>query len=125
MSTTQTQVQATTNNGNQTPEPNAIEEVISVIEMADLNVLESAKQIEDINLRRNTIAEHLIDVAHQNGLMKSTKKPLTMREKVYNVLATTTSDSRKLYLALAMKTDVLDNIKNKAELIEANKWRIK
>jgi hypothetical protein len=57
--------------------------------------------------------------------MKSTKKPLTMREKVYNVLATTTADSRKLYLALAMKTDVLDNIKNKAELIEANKWRIK
>jgi hypothetical protein len=106
-------------------EKNVIEEVLEVIDLADLNVLESAKQIEDVNLRRNTIAEHLISVAHNSGLLKSVKSPSTMRERVYSVLATKTSDSKKMYLKLGMTKDVLDTVNNVAAVIEANAWRIK
>ena len=106
-------------------EKNVIEEVLEVIDMADLNILESAKQIEDVNLRRNTIAEHLIQVAHNAGLLKSVKSPSTMRERVYSVLATKTSDSKKMYLKLGMTKDILDTATNVAAIIEANAWRIK
>jgi hypothetical protein len=48
-----------------------------------------------------------------------------MRERVYSVLATKTSDSKKMYLKLGMTKDILDTATNVAAIIEANAWRIK
>ena len=109
----------------QKQEPNLIEQVISVIEGLDLKVLESSASIEDIDLRRNEIAKHLIEVASKKSLLKGIKSVSTMREKVYDTLAVKTASSRKMYLALGMKITVIENIKNKDKLIEATKWRIK
>ena len=106
-------------------EPNLIEQVISVIEGLDLKVLESSASIEDIDLRRNEIAKHLIEVATKKSLLKGIKSVSTMREKVYDTLAVKTASSRKMYLALGMKITVIDNLKNKNKLIEITKWRIK
>ncbi len=106
-------------------EPNMIEQVLMVIEEMDPAVIESSKQIEDINLRRDTLAKHMIEKAKDLGVMKTTKSPSTMRERVYDILATKTVNSRKIFLALSMKEDVIKGIKNVDKLIEATKWRIK
>lgn len=106
-------------------EPNLIEQVISVIEGADLRVLESSASIENIDLRRNEIAKHLIEVATNKSLLKGIKSVSTMREKVYDTLAVATASSKKMYLALGMKITAIDNLKNKDKLIEVTKWRIK
>ena len=106
-------------------EPSQIEEVLKVIENIDLNVLESTKQIEDIELRRNEIGKHLIEVAKNLSLMKGVKSPSTMREKVYDVIAAKTSASKKLFAKFSLNVSILDNVTNLDKLIEATKWKIK
>jgi hypothetical protein len=116
---------ATTTTTTQPIEKNVIEELLEVIDNVDLTILESAKQIEDISLRRDTIAQHFIDVAKNLGILKSVKSPSTMREKMYNVLATKTSDSKKMYLKYGATPDILNTCANVDAVIDSTKWKIK
>ena len=74
--------------------------LLDVMEAIDVDALNKVKEEQDTELRRSGIANLIIKTAHASNQLAGIKTVSTMREVVYNLLATDTQRSQAFHREL-------------------------